>query len=74
MADGSTLGLADERQATKPVTMPDEDNHINFTVGWEEPSDQDPENPLNWPTRRKWSIIGVLSFITFLTYDFSSSR
>jgi hypothetical protein len=73
MADGSTPILADERQATKPVTMPDEDTHINFTVGWEEPSDQDPANPLNWSTRRKWSIIGILSFITFLTYDFSSS-
>ncbi|KAJ4202410.1 hypothetical protein NW759_015397 [Fusarium solani] len=67
MADGSTPILADERQATKPVTMPDEDTHINFTVGWEEPSDQDPANPLNWSTRRKWSIIGILSFITFLT-------
>ncbi|KAK7408446.1 hypothetical protein QQX98_009373 [Neonectria punicea] len=39
----------------------------NFKVGWKEPSDQDPENPMNWSTGRKWSIIGILSFITFLT-------
>ncbi|KPM38567.1 putative transporter [Neonectria ditissima] len=39
----------------------------NFKVTWEHPSDQDPENPMNWTTGRKWSIIGILSFITFLT-------
>lgn len=36
-------------------------------VWWQEPADKDPENPLNWPTRRKYAIIGTLSFITFLT-------
>ncbi|KAI8711261.1 MFS domain-containing protein [Fusarium sp. LHS14.1] len=67
MADENTPTPADERQTIKPATMPDEDEHVNFTVGWEEPPDQDPENPLNWSASRKWSIIGILSFITFLT-------
>lgn len=72
MTDENTPTVADEPQA-KPATMSDQDNDTNFVVGWEEPSDQDPDNPLNWSTGRKWSIIGILSFITFLTYDFSSS-
>lgn len=38
-----------------------------FTVFWDEPIDQDPENPLNWTTARKASIIAAISFITFLT-------
>lgn len=42
-------------------------NSDPIIVGWEEPADQDPENPMNWSTGRKWGIIGVLSFLTFLT-------
>ncbi|RSL49539.1 hypothetical protein CEP54_012399 [Fusarium duplospermum] len=52
---------------SQTATTPDENAYNNFTVGWEEPPDQDPDNPLNWSTGRKWSIIGILSFITFLT-------
>jgi hypothetical protein len=36
-------------------------------VWWDEPADQDPANPMNWPAWRKWSNIAILSFITFLT-------
>jgi hypothetical protein len=36
-------------------------------VGWEEPESQDPANPMNWPSGRKWLNIAVLSYITFLT-------
>ena len=36
-------------------------------VWWEEPADQDPENPMNWPASRKWATIAVLSSITFVT-------
>lgn len=39
-----------------------------FVVWWEEPADQDPENPMNWPMSRKWATIAVLSTITFLTF------
>lgn len=38
-----------------------------FVVWWQQPVEQDQENPMNWTTSRKWSIIGMLSFITFLT-------
>jgi hypothetical protein len=36
-------------------------------VWWDEPAEQDPANPMNWATRRRWTIIAILSFITFLT-------
>ncbi|KAK7538610.1 major facilitator superfamily domain-containing protein, partial [Phyllosticta citribraziliensis] len=35
-----------------------------FVVDWEP---NDPEKPLNWRDRDKWSIIGMISFMTFLT-------
>ena len=38
-----------------------------FEVWWDEPADQDPMNPMNWPESRKWSFIAVLSSITLLT-------
>jgi hypothetical protein len=34
-------------------------------VSWDGPDD--PENPLNWTARRKWTNIGLLSAITLLT-------
>lgn len=39
-------------------------------IGWED--QEDPKMPLNWPTRKKWLIVGLLSVITFLT-PFASS-
>ncbi|TVY81423.1 Efflux pump radE [Lachnellula suecica] len=36
-------------------------------VFWDEPTDQDPNNPLNWSFRRKWSIISVLALLSLLT-------
>lgn len=38
-----------------------------YIVNWERPIEKDAENPLNWSDRRKWSIIGLLSFLSFLT-------
>ena len=38
-----------------------------FSVWWDEPADEDLENPMSWSSRRKWGIIGILSFLTFLT-------
>jgi multidrug resistance protein len=36
-------------------------------VWWDEPVDQDPQNPMNWGAVRKWVTIAILVFITFLT-------
>lgn len=36
-------------------------------VFWDEPINQDPTNPMNWTLVRRWTIVGAVSFITFLT-------
>ena len=43
------------------------DQGSDLLVWWDEPADQDPTNPMNWPDSRKWVTIAVLSSITFLT-------
>ncbi|KAF2797061.1 MFS general substrate transporter [Melanomma pulvis-pyrius CBS 109.77] len=43
------------------------DHEAPYSVWWDEPADQDPENPQNWSNGRKWGIITTLSVITFLT-------
>ena len=35
-------------------------------VDWDGPDD--PENPLNWPARKKWTLIGILAMVTLVTY------
>ena len=37
-----------------------------FVVWWDEPHDQDPENPMNWSSTKKWFNICVISIISFL--------
>jgi hypothetical protein len=41
---------------------------VSLEVYWNEPVDEDPANPMNWPSRKKWANIAVLSSITFLTF------
>jgi len=50
-----------EAQAAE-VSQPDEN-----VVWWDEPVDQDPDNPMNWGAGRKWGTIAILAFITFIT-------
>lgn len=38
-----------------------------FSVWWNEPENEDPENPMTWSSGRKWSTIGVVSLLTFVT-------
>lgn len=37
-----------------------------FVVWWNEPADQDPENPMNWSSKKKWFNIITISVISFL--------
>lgn len=59
-AAGVAPSLAETKMA-KGQTASDDPN----AVGWDGPSD--PNNPLNWPARKKWSNIGALSIMTILT-------
>jgi len=49
------------------TTDPTVDN--DNLVWWDEPTDQDPLNAMNWSERKKWSNIAVLSAMTFVTYE-----
>ncbi|KLP08485.1 related to multidrug resistant protein [Fusarium fujikuroi] len=52
----------DEENATKEdLAQPEDPN----AVGWDGPDD--PNNPMNWPAKKKWTCIGALSVMTLLT-------
>ncbi|PBP26621.1 hypothetical protein BUE80_DR002411, partial [Diplocarpon rosae] len=38
----------------------------DFIVGWDEPEDHDPENPMNWSSTKKWLNICTISTISFI--------
>lgn len=60
---GSAAKKDEESPATKEdVAQPEDPN----AVGWDGPDD--PNNPMNWPARKKWTCIGALSVMTLLTY------
>jgi hypothetical protein len=41
------------------------DDYDSNAVGWDGPDD--PENPQNWPAKRKWANVAALSIMTILT-------
>lgn len=57
--------IATDRTTTTVIESTSTDS--KYIVDWERPIEKDAENPLNWSDRRKWSIIGLLSFLSFLT-------
>jgi hypothetical protein len=52
-----------------------QDKDVERAASHEEPTDpnlvdwdtDDPENPLNWPTKKTWCNLGIVSFLRFLT-------
>jgi multidrug resistance protein len=64
---------ADEEAALPQKELSDEANEEADPniVFWDGPDD--PQNPMNWSTTRKWLSIGLVSMITFLTPLGSSS-
>ena len=70
---GSTNGeISDATGISRPNTTEHKETAAspaeqNLEVWWDEPVDQDPLNPMNWPDSQKWGTIAVLSSITFLT-------
>ncbi|EWG55119.1 hypothetical protein FVEG_13166 [Fusarium verticillioides 7600] len=58
----SSTAKKDEESATREDVVEDEDPNA---VGWDGPDD--PNNPMNWPAKKKWSCIGALSVMTLLT-------
>ncbi|KAL0257856.1 hypothetical protein SLS55_007022 [Diplodia seriata] len=50
-----------QQQQQQDRTQDDDSN----LVWWD--SDTDAENPLNWPAKKKWANLGLVSFVTFIT-------
>lgn len=59
--NGSDTAKPRDEETTKEVAESQDPN----AVGWDGPDD--PENPMNWPAKKKWSCIGALSVMTLLT-------
>lgn len=60
----ATSTNSDERTlGGEPVAETEQDPNL---VDWDGPDD--PENPLNWPARKKWTLIGILAMVTLVTY------
>ncbi|UZP38112.1 hypothetical protein NXS19_005928 [Fusarium pseudograminearum] len=61
--ESGTVKVQDEEKAAKEqdIVQPHDPN----AVGWDGPDD--PNNPMNWPAKKKWSCIGALSLMSLLT-------
>ena len=55
-------GPEEDVVVTKNEVADEQDPNVVF---WDGPND--PENPMNWPEKKKWINIGVLSFLTVIT-------
>jgi hypothetical protein len=53
------------KKAEEKTSKQDESNMVD----WDGP--KDPENPLNWTSARKGTMIAIVSFLTFLSYVLS---
>src|SRR5579871_6921259 len=63
----SDVSQADVEKDIETQAVDVSDQLDENVVWWDEPVDQDPENPMNWGAVRKWGTIAILGFITFIT-------
>lgn len=71
--DGATIQAPSERGVSagsdgvkeKPIAETTEQYQDPNIVDWDGPDD--PENPMNWPEKKKWLNIAVLSILTIIT-------
>lgn len=58
----SASETVNEEQQSRQEQSQDEDANL---VWWD--GEDDPENPMNWSTKKKWSNLGLMSCVTFIT-------
>lgn len=65
----SEKGREDDRTRSPASTIRgnEEAPQNPLLVDWDGPDD--PEKPVNWPNSRRYSIIAIISTISFLTYE-----
>lgn len=64
---GGNVGANTESNANSGLPKGCEEKDGIILVGWA--GDDDPDYPYNWTTKKKWTNGGLLSFMTFITYD-----
>ena len=52
-------------EVTRPTKKPEEPLQDPNLIVWDGPND--PENPMNWPARKKWIVTIVLGFMTIVS-------
>lgn len=62
--NSSSTSSNSKHETNGGAAQPEPDSE--FIVWWDEPVDQDPENPMNWSSTRKWVNIVGISVISFL--------
>lgn len=55
----------EEKQQDNPTGSTDQSITDPNIIDWDGPND--PENPMNWTEKKKWTNIGLMSFITLVT-------
>ncbi|CZR69920.1 related to multidrug resistant protein [Phialocephala subalpina] len=63
-AEKDAHSTADAESASRPRTFSATSEERKYIVDWEE---DDPENPLNWPSKKKWKNLWIVSSITLIT-------
>lgn len=62
---GRCISNAECAIGTFSPSVPEGDSNDPNVIGWDSPDD--PENPVNFPAWRKWTLIGLVSAVTFMT-------
>jgi hypothetical protein len=62
IADPEKQVALEQNAARHTADVEEKDPNI---IGWEH---EDPENPLNWTSKKKWSNGGLIAGMTFVTY------
>lgn len=68
--DAATVAAAEEKSVSSVDKSPANTQNDNtgtdeFVVDWD--GDDDPQNPLNWPSSKKTIVIVLISSLTFVT-------
>jgi hypothetical protein len=59
------MSRASERTGLLGNGFHDDDDESDTNVVWWD-GDDDPENPMNWSERKRWSQVAIISLLTFL--------
>jgi hypothetical protein len=59
------LSTRDGDEKTAAALEPDNADLDSNVVDWDGPNDE--ENPQNWPEKKKWALIAVMSVMTLVT-------